>query len=459
MPNIEFNALLNDAGFMATMRSMASQVDRLQSEIDKISNRRLQLKYDTIDARQQILNLKNEIAELKDMRLSFKADSSEYKKLTSDIKAKYREIQNIMRGKEQLNIDTSKANANIEETRMELQQVKSAMQDVENHARSVESAFAKIGGIFSGAGRILQSGSDIFGGKIVGTVKTMATAFGTMGLYSAAQGTVSRYDTMRMFPKMMEHLGYSAADAEKAVSKLEEAVLGLPTGLDEIVASARQLIPLTGSLKKGTNLAIAANNAFLAGGADSQSVNYGQRQIKDLLSKGELRSQEWDSLFTALGSGLGVIAEEMGYSSKASKGASNVNDQLAYAESRLKSLRNTQKRLAMEGGTAKAIQKNADAIKIWEKEYDNLSKKQDKSLGTFRNALKTNQIDALDFLDALEKVGTGEGELAKRADDYKDTLTATAQNIKNAIQKLGAAGLDSLDTFLLPLRSRSALPL
>lgn len=324
------------------------------------------------------------------------------------------------------------------------------LSSVEASAVKVERAFRNAGEAVSSLGRGMQSIGNAFGGKVVGTIKTMATAFATMGLYGAAQGTVQRYDTMRIFPKMMQHLGYSADEATKAVTKLEDAVIGLPTGLDEIVESARQLIPLTGDLNKGVNLAIAANNAFLAGGADAQSQRYGQRQIKDLLAKGTLRSQEWDSLFTALGSGLGVIAEQMGYSGKARKGAlSTINDDLKYAESRLKSLRNTQKRLQQEGGTAKQVSKNQKALQAWQKEYDRLIKKQDKSLGSFRNALKTNQISALDFLDALEKAGTGEGELAKRADDYKETISAAARNIKNALQKMGAAGLDALDNVLM----------
>lgn len=319
---------------------------------------------------------------------------------------------------------------------------------VEQMASRAESSFGRLGGVMKTVGGSMQNLGNVFGGKMINTVKTMATAFGTMGLYSSAQGTIQRYDTMRIFPKMMQHLGYGADEARAAIVKLEDAVIGLPTGLDEIVESARQLIPLTGDLNRGVNLAIAANNAFLAGGSDAQSVRYGQRQIKDLLAKGTLRSQEWDSLFTALGSGLGVIAEEMGYSSKANKGLSTVNDDLKYAESRLKSLRNTQKRLQKEGGTAKAIEKNTKAIQTWEAEYQKLLGQQDKSLGSFRNALKTNQIGALDFLEALEKVGTGEGELAKRADDYKDTISAAARNIKNALQKMGAAGLEALDNVL-----------
>ena len=319
---------------------------------------------------------------------------------------------------------------------------------MESRAIRIANAFQSIGNGLQGAGRMMQGISNMFGGRFVNTFKTMTSAFATAGIYGAAQGTVQRYDTMRMFPKMMQHLGYKPKAAEKAVKELEDAVIGLPTGLDEIVASARQLIPLTGSLKKGTRLAIAANNAFLAGGADAQSVAYGQRQIKDLLSKGTLRSQEWDSLFTSLGSGLGVIAEAMGYSSKAKKDVKGINDQIANTQSRLKSLYKTRDKYNVEGGTAKQVSENNAKIAAQEANLKKLEKQQDKSLGSFRAALKSNQIDALDFLKALEKVGTGQGELAKRADDYKDTISATARNIKNALQKLGAAGLDSLDSVL-----------
>lgn len=255
---------------------------------------------------------------------------------------------------------------------------------LESAAKRVENVFSGVGRTLQGIGGGMQSLGNLFGGRIVNTAKTMATAFGTMGLFSAAQGTVARYDTMRMYPKQMALLGFSADAAASSVDKLEQSVIGLPTGLDEIVESARQLVTLTGDLDKGTNLAIAANNALLAGGADTQQQTWGQRQIRDLLSAGKLRTQEWESLIKALGPGLKDIGEAMGYA----------------------------------------------------------------DYGQFRSELKQNKVAAEDFLDALVRVGTGEGVLAQRAELYKDTLSATARNIKNAVQKLGAAGLDALDKVL-----------
>ena len=260
----------------------------------------------------------------------------------------------------------------------------SGMSSLEQSAVRVERAFRNAGEAVSTMGRGIQALGNAFGGKVVGTVKTMATAFATMGLYGAAQGTVQRYDTMRMFPKQMKLLGFSANESAKAVDKLEQSVIGLPTGLDEIVESARQYITLTDDIKKGSDIAIAANNALLAGGGDAQQRTWGQRQIRDLLAAGKLRSQEWESLIKALGPGLKDIGKAMGY----------------------------------------------------------------KDFGKFRSELKANKIAAQDFINALVEVGTGQGVLAQRAELFKDTLSAAGKNIKNALQKMGAEGIDALDKVL-----------
>lgn len=302
------------------------------------------------------------------------------------LKLQYEDLKKALEMAEQLDALLSNLGKgyNIKINQSGMNQTRRQFSSIEQAAVRTERAFRNAGEAVSSVGRGMQALGNAFGGKFIGTIKTMASAFATMGLYGAAQGTVQRYDTMRMFPKQMALLGFNADQSAKAVDKLEQSVIGLPTGLDEIVESARQLVTLTGDLEKGSNLAIAANNALLAGGGDAQQRTWGQRQIRDLLSAGRLRSQEWESLIKALGPGLKDIGEEMGYA----------------------------------------------------------------DYGKFRTELKANKIAAEDFLDALVKVGTGQGVLAQRADLYKDTLSATAKNIKNAIQKLGAAGLDRLGEVL-----------
>lgn len=452
------NTLRNLESFRLTLKDDDSRIGNIDSQINKLNDELtiMSNKYQEASTKAQqfgnkIKEANNQVEKLNNQKIEMKENASpELKKLEAD-------LDNLNKKKAELNatlssnnIGMAEASADLGKASLEADNLKAHLQGVEEKAKAIEGVFSSIAGGISTIGGILQKGSQIFGGRIVETGKSMAGAFGMMGAYSAVEGTIKRYDTMRIFPKQMEMLNYNADEAKETIDDLEEAVLGLPTGLNEIVESASQLIPLTGDLKKGANLAIATNNAFLAGGADAQAVNYAQRQIKDILSKGKLTEREWNSIFTGLGSGLGVIAEQMGYKgvpAKRTKMLTEQNDQIKTLQSRLKSLRDKKYQYDIEGETKKSA-KWAEKIEKVNTALSKLEKKQYKDLGAFRNALQSGEIDATDFLEALVDVGTGKGELAKRAAVYKDTLTATGQNIKNAVQRLGEAGLDELDRIL-----------
>ena len=325
---------------------------------------------------------------------------------------------------------------------------------LEAAGKRVESVFSGIGGAMQSVGGYMQSLGNTFGGKVVDTVKTMATAFGTMGLYSAAEGTVKRYDIMKMFPKQMKHIfGDTAEVAQQAtetIQYLEQAVLGLPTGLDEIAQNAQQFIMLTGDMKRGADIAIAANNAFLASGANAKQVYFAQEQLRDLLSAGELGETEWRSLLKGLGASLGPIAEQLGYSGKVVEKVTDNADKLASYEKRAQQIRTKLDLWRTEGGHKESdIKKNEEQLASLEKTIESLSSTSEKDLGDFRQALKKNEISANEFLDAMIAAGTNGGEIEKRAWEYKATLSATAYNIKNAIQRLGEAALLELDEALL----------
>ena len=134
------------------------------------------------------------------------------------------------------------------------------------------------------------------------------------------QGMFSRYDTMKTYGIVLEELGMDASKkfsigtdkARTAVDNLEQAVLGLPTGLDEIVASMRVYAGATGDVEKATKLAIAANNAFIAGGMDSRQQLFTQRQLLSLAGGAELSSNQWDSLRRNAPLAIRAVAKEMG---------------------------------------------------------------------------------------------------------------------------------------------------
>ena len=79
---------------------------------------------------------------------------------------------------------------------------------------------------------------------------------------SSVDGAIDRFDTLNKYPIVMQALGYTTDQVDKSMSKLTEGIDGLPTSLNEIVSNTQQLAISTGNLEKGTDTAIALNNAF-----------------------------------------------------------------------------------------------------------------------------------------------------------------------------------------------------
>lgn len=262
----------------------------------------------------------------------------------------------------------------------------SAVANLASALQGLSSLLSTVGGALTTTGGWLQGLSGMFGGDVLGTAGRTAIGYSTVMLMQGLGNSIGRFDTFRTFPRMMELMGYSAEDADRAIEKLNQAVLGTPTTLNDIMDVAKDFILLTGDIDKGTDIAIAANNAFLANASDAQSVYYGMRQLRDLFSKGGLREQEWDSLFSALGISIGVIGEEMGYT--------------------------TQK------------------------------------VGEFKTGLKDGSVEVNDFINALVRAGNEGGKLADMADIGKDTLNATITNLKTAFSNLGAGVLQEFSDFL-----------
>lgn len=113
---------------------------------------------------------------------------------------------------------------------------------------------------------------------------------------NSVDGAISRFDTLNKYPTVMQALGHSAEDVDKSMEKMNKGIDGLPTSLDEIVASTQQLAIATGDLEKGTDTAIALNDAFLASGASTADASRGAQQYIQMLSKGEADLQSWRTL-------------------------------------------------------------------------------------------------------------------------------------------------------------------
>ena len=109
-------------------------------------------------------------------------------------------------------------------------------------------------------------------------------------------GAFERYDTMQTYSKSLQAFGFNASEANEAIKELEQSVLGLPTGLDEIVAVQKRFVASSQDIKKSTGLAIAYNNAILASKSDARQQKTAQRILTQLAGGADIASTSWDAL-------------------------------------------------------------------------------------------------------------------------------------------------------------------
>lgn len=196
--------------------------------------------------------------------------------------------------------------------------------------------------------------------------------------------SLERYDILQTYPKIIESLGYTSDEATESMDRLYKSVLGLPTAFGDIVNSAQYFTLVLDDLDRATDLAIAANNAFVASGASSQQVTYGMRQLQYIMDGTQLRSTQWYSLIRSMPVALKEVGIALGYPDYSSF--------------------------------------TADLIK--------------------------NKIANEEFIDALIDVGLHSEKLGNVLESMKERATAALTNVENAAMRMGETWLSTLDTVL-----------
>lgn len=128
---------------------------------------------------------------------------------------------------------------------------------------------------------------------------------------SSLGSAVDRADQMNNFPKVMKNLGYSSEDAAASIRKITNALDGLPTTSSAMTGMVQQLAPLTSNLDEATDIALAFNNAMLAGGASTMEQENALTQYTQMLSAGKVDMQAWRSIQAAMPGQLNQVAEAM----------------------------------------------------------------------------------------------------------------------------------------------------
>ena len=365
-----------------------AEVKKLKMNRDALKAHKVKLEADTRDVERDIMRVKKSIGDLQRQQKVFMKGSPAAKGIEARIHNLKRELDELNRVKVDLNFDTRKVQDEINQCTSAIQRYEAALRRLKNS--SVGQIFNKYSSAVGHFGAALQSTGNalqrllapwrlLTGGALLGAGYSAINKM-TEGLTSG----FNRYDIMKKYPRMMASLGYETEDAQKSIQKLDKSVRGLPTGLDHMVDMTQRFTLSLGDMDRGTDLAIATNNAFLASMSTETQQYQGMMQLQDLMNGKDLNPREWMSLSSSMGTAVNEIAKVFGAKSQ-------------------------------------------------------------EDIRKFRQQLNAGKIDTEDFLDALIKVGTGEGKIAQMAQESKDTWMAFSQNVTNAFSRMAAGILQSLD--------------
>ena len=237
--------------------------------------------------------------------------------------------------------------------------------------------------------------------KGVGVFKLVDAGIGMVK--NSMDGAINRFDTLNKYQVVMEALGYSTQEVDKSMQKLTDGIDGLPTRLDDIVANTQQLAISTGSLDKGTDTAIALNNAFLASGASSDAASRGMEQYRQMLGRGEVDMQSFKSVQETMPIAMDKVAksfEDRGVTSTNALYDALKKGDITFTEfnDRLIELNDG------VGGFADLAQKNSKGIKTsFENIKSAVTKGVEKTIRAIDEGLKSANLGGItDILDGIK---------------------------------------------------------
>ena len=304
-----------------------------------------------------------------------------------------------------------------------------------NFSSTMKSADSSMNSLDSSTRKTNTSILDV--AKGIGVFKLVDSAIGVVK--NSVDGAIDRFDTLNKYPVVMQALGYSADQVDNSMSKLNKGIDGLPTSLNEIVSNTQQLAISTGDLDKGTDTAIALNNAFLASGASTADASRGMQQYVQMLSKGTVDMQSWRSIQETMPIAMDKVAKSF-----KDQGVNSVNELYD----------------ALQGGTVTFEDFNNRLIKLNEGVggFAELAKKNSAGIRTSFSNIKTAVVKGLaNIMTAIDEgmQGAGLGTIAENFDKIKDAVNTAfkviAENIPPAIDFLTQLweslkkGLDGFD--------------
>lgn len=147
-------------------------------------------------------------------------------------------------------------------------------------------------------------------GAAIGAMSSVTSA--AMSSISSHLGSaVSRLDTLKNYPRVMQALGFSAFESSQSIQTMDDRLKTLPTRLDDMTNTVKGLAVITKDLDLATDAGLALNDMLLASGSNQMICNAAMEQFRQMLAKGKPDMQDWKSLMQAMPGQLDQLAKSM----------------------------------------------------------------------------------------------------------------------------------------------------
>jgi len=381
---------------MAATEKVGIEIELLGGEEALALLKRIDGSIDTLNKKRKFKSLSG----LKSAKGELEGYISELQKLQKEEK-KWQDLAKRV-GKENMSAfgvrEWDRVKGKIDETNGKIEQMSAEMDEVTIKTKtfgqmfkSAASSVAHVGSAMQSLGNAMVRLTSPFRRLTSGLL--MGAGYKALNLFTEGLSNVfTRSDTMKNYDRSLKALGLDTKqtfkvfkEAKTAKDNLDEAVQGLPTSLDEIMAAQKVYAGATGEMVDSTKTAIAANNTFLASGMDAREQRFMQRYLVAMASGAELTKVQWQSMARIAPLAMRAVSKELGYA--------------------------------------------------------------DDEYAQFTKDVQSGTVAGQEFLKAFQKVGIS-GAVADAARVQTESWAGLSSNIKIAVTRAGQAVIDTLnDTF------------
>lgn len=192
-----------------------------------------------------------------------------------------------------------------------------------SEARTFKQVFKEISTIAKHAGQNMQTLGNALT-KISSPYKSImngalfGVGYKALGQFTdGIENAFDRVDTMRKYKTIMASFNSETYTSDQSIADLNKSVEGLPIALDDAVSLAQRFTNSMGDMEKGTKLAIATNNAFLASMSTDTQRYQGMMQLQDVIGGKDMNAREWQALANSMLPAIRMMAEYLGLEGKA----------------------------------------------------------------------------------------------------------------------------------------------